>query len=95
VSGETAAPTAEALMRSRYTAYAKRDFDYILRTTDPQRRYDFDHRASKEWMDRCTFTKLEVLHAEEQGNKGFVEFIAHFRREDGAEVAHHEFSRFR
>jgi SEC-C motif-containing protein len=30
--GEAAAPTAEALMRSRYSAYAERDAAYLLRT---------------------------------------------------------------
>ena len=35
VSGRTPAPTAEALMRSRYTAYTLQDADYLLRTSHP------------------------------------------------------------
>lgn len=82
-------------MRSRYTAYARRNFDYVLNTTDPQRRLDFDHQASREWMDSSTFTGLEVLRSTDEGNKGMVEFIARFRTGEGPEQAHHEVSKFR
>lgn len=33
-----AAPTAEALMRSRFSAFVLRDEDYVLRTWDPDTR---------------------------------------------------------
>ncbi|WP_203731395.1 YchJ family protein [Streptomyces sp. SID12501] len=36
--GEAAAPTAEALMRSRYSAFARRDEPYLLRTWHPRTR---------------------------------------------------------
>ncbi|WP_181805789.1 YchJ family protein [Streptomyces shenzhenensis] len=36
--GEAAAPTAEALMRSRYSAFVKRDEPYLLRTWHPRTR---------------------------------------------------------
>ncbi|MFD7709013.1 YchJ family protein [Streptomyces sp. NPDC059785] len=36
--GEAAAPTAEALMRSRYSAFVKRDEGYLLRTWHPATR---------------------------------------------------------
>lgn len=95
LSGERAASTPEALMRSRYSAYAQRNFEYVLNTTDPQRRFDFDHEASKDWMENSTFTGLEVLSSSEDGNKGIVEFKARFKRGEGAEEVHHELSRFR
>ncbi len=82
-------------MRSRYTAYARKNFDYILNTTDPQRRYDFDHESSRAWMNGSTFTGLQVLSASEEGNKGVVEFIARYRYGGGREETHHERSRFR
>ncbi len=34
--GETRPPTAEALMRSRYTAYVRRDAGYLVRTWHPR-----------------------------------------------------------
>lgn len=95
LAGRQKATTPEALMRSRYSAYATRNFDYILDTTDPQRRQDLDHEANRDWMNSSTFTDLEVLHATEDGNTGEVEFIARFRRNGGAEQTHHERSRFR
>ena len=93
--GEVAAPSPEALMRSRYAAYATRNFDYVIGTTDPQRRFDFDEKSSREWMDTSTFTGLEVLRASEDGNKGLVEFKAAYTGADGKPVVHHEISKFR
>jgi SEC-C motif-containing protein len=90
-----AAPSAEALMRSRYSAYCLKNFDYLLATTDPQWRLDFDAPATRQWMDESTFTGLEVLKASEDGNKGVVEFRARFHVGDGAEEVHHEVARFR
>ena len=37
-SGPTPAPTAEALMRSRYTAFVRLDAPYLLRTWHPRTR---------------------------------------------------------
>lgn len=95
LDGTAQAPSPEALMRSRYAAYATKNFDYVLATTDPQRRYDFDHDASRAWMNGSTFTGLEILSSAEEGNKGTVEFVARFRTGDGPEETHHERSRFR
>ncbi|KAA5596244.1 YchJ family protein [Blastochloris sulfoviridis] len=95
LAGEAQAGSPEALMRSRYTAYARGDFDYILATTDPQRRYDFDHDVARAWMRTSTFTGLKVLAGSEEGNKGVVEFIASFRRNGGREEKHRERSLFR
>lgn len=38
VEGQKAAPTAEALMRSRYTAFALGAIDYLIDTTAPEKR---------------------------------------------------------
>lgn len=89
------AQSPEALMRSRYSAYARCNFDYIVKTTDPQRLQNFDHKASRDWMEKSTFTGLQVIKSSEDGNKGQVEFIARFRRGEEAEQVHHELSRFR
>lgn len=92
--GEADAPTPEALMRSRYAAYALKLIDYLEDTLDPQTSEDFDREATRKWAEESTFEKLEVLGASEEGNKGFVEFKAHFVV--GAERhCHHEKSRFR
>lgn len=95
LDGAAPAASPEALMRSRYAAFVTRNFDYILATTDPQRRYDFDHEANRAWMNASVFTGLEVLSSSEEGNKGAVEFVARYRRDGGPERKHHERSRFR
>ncbi len=93
-SGKAQAPTAEALMRSRYSAFVKNEMAYLSETTDPQSLGDIDEAANQEWADRATFKGLEILHAEENGTKGKIEFKAHYII-DGDEYSHHEISIFR
>ena len=40
-------PTAEALMRARYTAYATGDVDFIVESHDPERKGEVDNVLSK------------------------------------------------
>ena len=89
--GRAAAPTAEALMRSRYSAFAVGDEPYLLRSWHPSTRpalleLDPDQR----WL------RLEIL-ATEGGSafhsEGSVEFRAYYH-EQGQEDVLHEHSRF-
>lgn len=89
------ANTSEELMRSRYTAYTQKNMDYIESTTDPQGFTALDMQANKDWANEVTFTKLEILNSQDEGNKGTVEFKAYFTTKDGAEHIHHEVSKFR
>ncbi|MGE5084931.1 MAG: YchJ family protein [Bacillota bacterium] len=93
-SGKELAPTAEALMRSRYSAFAKNQMQFLSDTTDPQTLLDIDQEANQEWADRAKFLKLEIIKAEEKGTKGTVEFKA-FYSVDDEEYIHHEVSTFR
>jgi SEC-C motif-containing protein len=92
-SGEKYAPTAEALMRSRFTAFAMKDQAYILETWDPTKRplrVDFPNDAIK-WK------RLEVVEKKKGGNKdvkGIVEFKAYYVL-DNDEYVVNEISRFR
>ncbi|MFF0163499.1 YchJ family protein [Streptomyces sp. NPDC005263] len=85
--GGVAAPTAEALMRSRYCAFVKGDSAYLLRTWHPRTRptrVDLD--PGQRW------TGLEILGATEGSafhTTGTVTFRASFR---GGSL--HERSRF-
>jgi SEC-C motif-containing protein len=94
LDGTKAAASPEALMRSRYTAYVRKNFDYIVATTDPELRDLLDHDANRDWMNSSIFTGLQVLNSSDNGNSGTVEFIARYRRA-GAEHSHHERSQFR
>jgi SEC-C motif-containing protein len=81
-------------MRSRYTAYAQKNFGYIVATTDPELRALLDHDANRDWMNQSTFTGLQILNSSEKGDTGTVEFIARYRRH-GVAQTHHERSQFR
>lgn len=94
LEGQDIANSPESLMRSRYAAFCEKNLDYIQSTTDPQALKNFDRSSTEAWMNGATFTKLEVLSSSEEGNKGRVEFRAHFTM-DGTNQVHHEISKFR
>ncbi|MFJ7179006.1 YchJ family protein [Streptomyces massasporeus] len=86
-SGGSAAPTAEALMRSRYCAFMKGDVAYLLRTWHPRTRPGrLDLDPGMRW------TGLEILRTSDGSAfhaTGTVEFRASYR---GGSL--HELSRF-
>lgn len=94
IENEELPETPEELMRSRYTAFALKKIQYLQETHDPQKAENFDFAENKNWAEQATFTRLEVLHSESSGNKGQVEFKAHYQI-DGEEHIHHEISKFR
>ncbi|PYI67492.1 hypothetical protein CVV68_10415 [Arthrobacter livingstonensis] len=84
-------PTAEALMRSRYTAFATGDTAYLLHTWHPDTR-----PASLELDPGQQWYRLDILDTVRGGpwdNDGGVSFEAHFRRR-GARDSLRENSRF-
>jgi SEC-C motif-containing protein len=86
------AEDAEALMRSRYSAYALADRAYLLATwhagTRPSR-LDFDDALSTRWLG------LEVKrHVVDDPDHATVEFIARYRTGGAPAVRLHEVSRF-
>jgi SEC-C motif-containing protein len=96
IEGQESAPTPEALMRSRYTAFTQQNMDYLLVTHDPQTRDQFDLETNAEWAKSVRFMGLEVLNSEAQGTKGIVEFRATFQDlKTNQNQTHHELSRFR
>ena len=95
LNGESSAETPEELMRSRYSAFATQNIDYIRETTDPQTRLSFDMKANEDWARAAKFTELEILRTQYEGNKGIVEFKAHFQSGQQDPQIHHEISKFR
>ncbi len=89
------AESPEQLMRSRYTAFAIKNMNYIFETTHPQARFEFDRKANQEWADQAEFTKLEVLSSSVNANKGTVEFKAHYKMQGAEPAIHHEMAYFR
>jgi len=81
--------TPEELMRSRYTAYVKKNIDYLAKTLHPNLRKEFDYKATLEWAENSNWQKLEVLNTE----SNIVEFVASYT-ENGSLRRHHEISVF-
>lgn len=86
----TAAPTAEALMRSRYSAFAVDDADYLLATWHPTTRPPTLELDDRRWLhlDIRSRNRGGPLDAE-----GVVEFEAFWRDASGG-GSQHETSRF-
>ncbi len=87
----TPAPSAEALMRSRYTAFVLADERYLRETWHP--------RTRPQALDITSFpvwTGLDIRRVEAgepADGEGTVEFVAHFL-DNGRAQALHECSRF-
>jgi SEC-C motif-containing protein len=91
------APTALALMRSRYTAYVRGAIDYLIETQDPSTRAGLDRAAIARWSRETEWLGLEIVDTARGGaadDEGIVEFIAR-GRSHGAAFAQRERSRFR
>lgn len=87
-----AAPDAERLMRSRYSAYALRLPDYILQTWHPETR---PAELSTESLSGIKWLKLQVLsHEQADAETAYVKFVATFQ--SGKQKKEHltEHSRF-
>jgi len=96
IEGGTPAPTAEALMRSRYTAYTLARIGYITATHDPRTRDHHDEERARQWAEESKWLGLEIVSTEAGGpddDEGKVEFIAHYNNDDG-EQQHRERSAF-
>lgn len=91
------ATTAEALMRSRYTAFVRGDLDYLDRTLAPEKRADVDRRQVERSARDAQAAGLDVRAIEGGGpddQDGTVEYLARFRIRDQNHV-HHELATFR
>lgn len=97
VSGNVSAPTAEKLMRARFSAYAKTAVGYILSTTIEEKRKECDEKAIRDWSEKSQWHNLEIIAAKKgspDDTEGMVEFIAHFT-EGGIRKNLHEKGVFR
>lgn len=88
LEGLTLPSNAEALMRSRYTAYVNRDASYLLTSWHPQTRpphIEFD--PNQNWLG------LRIKDVRHGAVESEVEFVARFKT-DGRGHRLHERSRF-
>lgn len=76
-----AAPTAEKLMRSRFTAYALKNVDYLVRTTWPRQQPTLKKEEIHGRADNTRWTRLEIVDTQKGQTEdvtGVVEFKAMF-----------------
>ena len=94
--GKANPETAEKLMRSRYSAFVKREYDYIWNTHDEKTRDEISKEEIKDWSNNSTWIGLEILNTEnglEEDETGVVEFVANYSVND-QKCRHHEKSDF-
>jgi SEC-C motif-containing protein len=91
INGTQKAPTALALMKSRYSAYATHHVDYLLETTHVSQRNLYSKSEILLWATANQWQKLEIISATENT----VEFKAYFKDENNVNQVHHEFSTFK
>jgi SEC-C motif-containing protein len=75
------APSAEALLRSRYTAFVTRQLDHVERTHAPEIREDFNRAEAERMAEECEWKGLEIRSVSENGDNAEIEFVIRFRRD--------------
>lgn len=96
IAGKAKPSTAEALMRSRYSAYAKKAIDYIVDSCLKDEEHGIDIDATKRWSEKSTWLGLKIVSCEKGGagdEEGVVEFKASYVL-DGLRENHHEKAAF-
>ncbi|HEY5718215.1 MAG TPA: YchJ family protein [Motiliproteus sp.] len=81
LNGSRPAETAQALMRSRYCAFALGYFDYLVETLHPDYRRDTSAAQLAAQDQQCRWLGLEILDCQAglaQNQSGTVHFIARY-----------------
>jgi len=97
LTGKAYPQTAEALMRSRFTAYVARNADYIYETTHPDtrtRQLEDELRYSIHRPDWVGLRIVSVDRGLENDKQGKVKFVARYN-ENGQPMVIKEHSRFK
>lgn len=91
IKGIKNAPTAETLMRSRYSAFATGAADYLVNTTHISKRRFHNKKDIVAWSQSNKWLKLEVLGSTENT----VTFKAYYLDENLKAQVHYEHSTFK
>ena len=80
LTGKRNAATCTELMKSRYTAYAKGNIDYLMRSHHSKTRPPFKERKGiKRWAESVKWMQLTIVNSwngTEKDKEGHVEFKA-------------------
>lgn len=85
-------------MRSRYSAYAMANVDYLIRTTHHSKVAFHDTNSIENWAKSNLWQKLEIVfkdHGNVEDSIGIVEFKAHYFDLQLQSHIHHERSNFK
>ncbi|MGL1902684.1 MAG: YchJ family metal-binding protein [Fibrobacterales bacterium] len=94
---EKEAPTPEALLRSRYTAFTKADVKYIMKTIHPEKKSEFNENEIKDWSQNSEWIDLKITatdKGEAADDIGYVSFLARYKQR-GKVQNHGEISTFK
>ncbi len=98
LEGTKKAPTAEALMRARYSAYVVHNIDFIINTCETGEQIaEIDRKATEDWSNKSTWHGLKIISTQKGGendDEGIVEFEATYTQK-GIRDVHHEIGGFR
>ena len=81
LDGTSKPQTAQALMRSRYTAFTLANVDYIQNTRHHRSQNKFNVEFTTKWASESTWHGLEIVNCKKGGkddDRGEVEFIARY-----------------
>ncbi len=97
ISGAVFAKTAEALMRARYTAYAKHEIDFIISSCiTKDKESEIDKEETRKWSENSDWLGLSIIRTErglENDTTGIVEFTATYSQK-GLKEVHKEKANF-
>ena len=81
LAGQRPASTAEALMRSRYCAYAQKNVDYLIQTYAAKQRKKQKRSSIVRGMEDTNWVQLTIIsifEGRQQHQTGEVEFVAEY-----------------
>ena len=96
IRGTVVPDTAEDLMRSRYTAFTQKNWEYLVITSHPEEKKEMARLGSDLIDDGVVWKRLEIMNTRAGGHgdtEGQVDFVAHYTKED-TEQTLRESSRF-
>ena len=93
IKGKQNAPTPEALMRSRYSAYVMHEIDYIVNTCKED--VKLKRENIEDWSNNSVWLGIEIISTNiaASGDTGTVEFKAVYEQQRLKNV-HHEIASF-
>jgi SEC-C motif domain protein len=92
IQGKQKPETAEALLRSRYTAFTRGDVDYVLSTYHSKTRKDVKREEIEEWSKNSEWLGLQVVqveHGAKSETEGTIVFSAKYKDKSDGKVHEH------